>query len=436
MGLEPAPEALPELGLGGRVREVHGRLRVRGERPPGRGSGRPRPGSRSSAAPGAGRRGPGSPRCSRSRRAPGWSSRTPRGRPGRSRPSRRRPPRRASSGPSASTAQAACSATLREPSIETCASASRCWTAWNEPMAAPYWRRSLAYPVASEIAPRMTPTRSAQQSDSPSALQRARSAPVRASNSPGTGPADPSGTDATLRVRSRDGSSTPSATVASPKPSAASSRAAVAPLASTASDGRPTAVPASSDRSPVSTIVSAVLGSAPASRRSSAASVGPTNATSARPWASSSATIAASTADASGVPSSFGVLSSCHPEAATADSRRATRPRSSRSATAFGPSLSTALATESRSATCSAESRVSISAPSVTERRRPLIPEGAPQHLAGGEARHRVHDDDVVQLLVARERRSQRAPSARRRRPGDRGRAAPPRPGPPHRGRR
>ena len=50
----------------------------------------------------------------------------------------------ASSAASASTAQAACSVMLREPSMATNASASRCWTAWNEPMAAPYCRRSAA----------------------------------------------------------------------------------------------------------------------------------------------------------------------------------------------------------------------------------------------------------------------------------------------------
>ena len=44
----------------------------------------------------------------------------------------------------ASTAQAACRATLRDPSVATRASASRCCTAWNEPMGLPYCRRSLA----------------------------------------------------------------------------------------------------------------------------------------------------------------------------------------------------------------------------------------------------------------------------------------------------
>ena len=51
---------------------------------------------------------------------------------------------RASAGSSASTAQAAYNIALRAPSLSVLASASRCCTAWNEPIGTPYWRRSRA----------------------------------------------------------------------------------------------------------------------------------------------------------------------------------------------------------------------------------------------------------------------------------------------------
>ncbi len=50
----------------------------------------------------------------------------------------------ASPGLSASTAHAACKVMLRDPSVATRASASRCCTAWNDPIGTPYWARSLA----------------------------------------------------------------------------------------------------------------------------------------------------------------------------------------------------------------------------------------------------------------------------------------------------
>ena len=139
---------------------------------------RRRRGRRSTAAPGAGGRGPGTPTCCRCRRAPGWRSRTPCGRPARSRPwpARRRPAPR--DGGRASTAHAAWRATLREPSMATYASASRCCTAWNEPMVVPYCWRDDAYSQARSTAPRIVPTRSAQVSASPRAVQRARSSSV------------------------------------------------------------------------------------------------------------------------------------------------------------------------------------------------------------------------------------------------------------------
>ena len=67
--------------------------------------------------PAAGRHGPGTPRCCRCRRAPGSRSRTRCGPPGRSRPWPPPPAARASSAGRASTAHAACRATLRDPSI-------------------------------------------------------------------------------------------------------------------------------------------------------------------------------------------------------------------------------------------------------------------------------------------------------------------------------
>ena len=101
----------------GRVVKVHSRTPVDGVPAPA-GGGPRRRAARSTTARGAGTRARSTPRCCRSRRAPGWRSRTRCGRRGRSRPWRPRRLRSASSGGSASTAHAAYCDTLIEPSTQ------------------------------------------------------------------------------------------------------------------------------------------------------------------------------------------------------------------------------------------------------------------------------------------------------------------------------
>ena len=107
----------------------------------------------------------------------------------------------ASSGDRASTAHAAYCATLIAPSTRTRASASRCCTAWNEPIATPNWRRSRAYSHVVSSAASMVPTRSATVIDRASA--RARSSASRSIASPRTSTESPSITTRSIaRVRS------------------------------------------------------------------------------------------------------------------------------------------------------------------------------------------------------------------------------------------
>ncbi len=112
------------------------------------------------------------------------------------------------------------------------------------------------------------------------------------------------------------------------------------------------------------TVSAAVAGGAPAIRRNSVASVGPRKGASASPRPSSSATMAGSTPDASGAPSASSARNSRQPEATMAASSFSQRSRSSSSPTARGPSRSTTAVTDSRSASCTDESRTSIRRPS------------------------------------------------------------------------
>ena len=101
---------------------------------------------RSTAWPGAGGRGPGTPRCCRCRRAPGWRSRTRRAPPARSRPWPPRPPPARRRAPARRPPRRRAGRRCAIPPSATNASASRCCTAWNDPMAdavlAPLRRRT------------------------------------------------------------------------------------------------------------------------------------------------------------------------------------------------------------------------------------------------------------------------------------------------------
>ena len=166
--------------------------------------------------------------------------------------------------------------------------------------------------------------------------------------------------------------------------------------------GRATRASASSP-----TVSSERAGGAPASRRSSAASVGPRNDTSANPRPSSSAMMAGSTPDARGLPDPVG------PRGARANLMRRPRRRAwpcvrDRRAVRrpWGRSLSTIWAAESRSASCSGESRTSIRhrLRRRGQRPHPFVAEHAPQHLSGRQAWDVTDHDDVAELLVGRQR--------------------------------
>ncbi len=130
----------------------------------------------------------------------------------------------------------------------------------------------------------------------------------------------------------------------------------------TAAGDVPSKARASDERAGSSATVSVTSpGAAPASRRSSAAKVGPRNGVSASPRPSSSATTAGSTPDARLSPPSTAVRSSHHPDAATAASSVAIRAASPIWPTARGASRSTTWAAESRRACCSWDRRTSIS---------------------------------------------------------------------------
>ncbi len=181
---EPRAQPGPELGFRRRVTKVHSSpptpsAHSRGACAQSRRAARRRRRTIAwRAARVAGRRGRSIPTCSRCRRAPGSRSRTRCARRARSTPWRRGRPRRASSGGRLSTAHDACSATLSDPSIRHCASASRCCTAWNEPTGTPYCWRSAAYATVTSRTPRISPTRSALVSARPSAAHCARSSAV------------------------------------------------------------------------------------------------------------------------------------------------------------------------------------------------------------------------------------------------------------------
>ena len=109
---------------------------VQGRSPPGRTGNN----SVRDRAPGAGRRGPGTPRCCRCRRAPEWRSRRRAGRAG-GRLGLGDPGRLHRLGGLAFVHRpGGVAQPLIEPSISARLSASRCATAWYEPMALPYWR--------------------------------------------------------------------------------------------------------------------------------------------------------------------------------------------------------------------------------------------------------------------------------------------------------
>ncbi len=260
----------------------------------------------------------------------------------------------------------------------------------------------------------MVPTRSAQASERPSAVQRVRpslvigrSAPARRW-SPATADRGPwpGGSD---RPRRAPGPGPPRP-AAGPRAPSARSSAVDDPWTSTATAGgiRPSPAQASEERSAVrATVSTAGPGGAPASRRSSPAMIGPKKETSARPRPSSSATMAASTPDASRCAASGG-----GPE--LPPSRRGHgrvqlgRPLGvaevgRRRADRAGP---TSRAAESRRACCSArEPDVHQPSPgSRGQRRRPLVAERPPQHFPRGQAWDIVDHDDVAEPLVGGQR--------------------------------
>ena len=208
--------------------------------------------------------------------------------------------------------------TLREPSMATKASASRCCTAWNEPTGWPYCRRSFAYPTARSTAPRIVPTRSAQVMARPRAVHLVRTSSARWP----TRAAPAVSTTATGRVRSTRVSPRPTATELR-EPSSSSTSAA---HGASRVDGEGLGpVHRGRRRGPRSRPWS------PAAHRRAVAARRPTSGRGRRcrrrPRPSSSAMMATSTADAHGAPSSDGDRSSRQPAAATAASSFSTRSR-------------------------------------------------------------------------------------------------------------
>ena len=119
---------------------------------------------------------------------------------------------------------------------------------------------------------------------------------------------------------------------------------------------------------------------------------------SARPRASSSATMATSTADAHGVPSSAARAQLPPPGGGHGGVELGGALVVVRACpTASHPSRSATWAAESRSAPCSGERRTSISPPAPRRKR-------AAQDLARREAGDGVDHDDAAQLLVGRQR--------------------------------
>ena len=167
----------------------------------------------------------------------------------------------------------------------------------------------------------MVPTRSAQLAARPSALSRV--------SSPWSSPRPSMPVDALLASRVAEGLVRSTSTATGPRSTrarwlpSASTSAPVAPAASIATprwERRPSVETARSTRPLARATVSAPTGSsAPLRRRSSAASVGPRKAASARPRPSSSAMIATSTAEARGALAS--------PAARSSASRRPRRRR-------------------------------------------------------------------------------------------------------------